>query len=374
MQDNGTGANRKYVRLDPTTGTLFANNAQITGSLVITGGATKTAIDSAQADATQAKADAAAASGAASSAASAATAASAAAASKAKVFRDSSYSSSNKPTPSAIGDIWIDVNDYNKMYVASTTSSTGWVLSQDSNSKLDSSTFSKSEIIKKINDNNNGAGIEGSVIFGSAIISNNVLAGERGIRGDTFTQYGSIFDLDNGTISTPNFKINSAGNAEFKGSIKSGSSIEGATITGGTVSTSSGDQYMGWLRLNGPTNSLDFLSTSNSISGKMYSFGGGEIIIQYGGDQYLGYPKSTGFISLNSTGIRLGRSNATGTVIGGIFVDNTNAEFSGVNVYTSQGAPIGDDQFYMRNIGMGTGPKSTSDTSGYRGDIWIQYS
>jgi hypothetical protein len=56
VQNNSTEAsgNRKYVRIDPATGSLFANNAQITGTVIITGGATKTAIDDAAAAASAA--------------------------------------------------------------------------------------------------------------------------------------------------------------------------------------------------------------------------------------------------------------------------------------------------------------------------------
>ena len=107
----------------------------------------------------------------------------------------------------------------------------------------------------------------------------------------------------------------------------------------------------------------------------MYTFNSGsEVILQYGSGSALGYPASTGYISLYSEGITIGRTNVSGTNIGGLTVNNTDAQFSGVNVSTIQGAPIGSFNYYMRNIGMGTGSKSASDTDGYRGDIWIQYS
>lgn len=179
VQNNQTGSNRKYVRIDPATGTLFANNAQITGNIVITSGTTKTAIDDA--------------------------------ASKA----DTATNNVSTLTSTVSG-------------LSSTVSG----LSSSLAGKLDSTLYSKSEIINKLNDNGGGTTIKGSVISTGAIISNNVSAGENGIRGETFTSAGSIYDLDNGTISTPNFRINSSGSAFFRGSITS------STITGGTIQTS----------------------------------------------------------------------------------------------------------------------------------------
>ncbi len=181
------------------------------------------------------------------------------------------------------------------------------------------------------------------------------------------------------STSSGKFSIDTAGNAYFSGTLQAGTilsqgTVSGSTITGSVINTNAGDQYLGWMRLNGPTNSLEFLNSSNSVTGKMYSFAGTEVIIQYGSDQALGYPKSTGYISLSSLGTTIGRTNANGSNIGGLTVTNTDAQFSGVNVSTIQGAPIGDYNYYMRNIGMGTGAKSTTATDGYRGDIWIQYS
>lgn len=361
VQDNGTGANRKYVRLDPTTGTIFANNAQITGALVITSGATKDAIDDAASKAQTATNNVTTLTGQ--------------VAQKARVFRDASYSTSNRPTPSAIGDIWIDVNDNNKMYVASTTASTGWILSQDSSSKLDSAAFSKSEIIDKLNAGIVGASgttISGSVIATGAIISNNVSAGERGIRGDTFTSAGSIFDLDNGTISTPNFKINSAGNAEFKGSVKAGSTITGSDVI--TSSASESTTSMGKLKLNGTSANFEFLGASDAVQGRMYAYNdGNEIIIQHGTRTTFGYPSSSGYLSINSTTIALGHTNSAGAHTRGISISSSGStDFRGGSVSTLTGSTLSFPSF--RNISAGTGAKTSSDTDGVLGDIWIQFS
>lgn len=373
VQNNETGANRKYIRLDPATGTIFANNAQITGALIITSGATKDAIDDAADAAAQAAIDAANAAADAADAASDALNAYNLAISKNK----STYGATQPSNPIA-GDIWFDTSvGYWKVY-----NNSAWTRAKDADitavetslsGKLDTTLYSKSEIINKLNDGAGGTTVTGSVISTGAIISNNVAAGQRGIRGETFTGAGSIFDLDNGTISTPNFRINSSGSAFFKGDIESGSTITGATIT----TTNTGYNR---VRLNSSNSSLEFLDSGSSVTGAMYSFTSGELIIQNGNKTALGYPASSGYVSVASSSVTIGRTNSSGVNIGGLSVDSSTATFSGVDVITTQGAGLslagttGSPIGYVRNIGMGTGPKTTSDTDGVRGDIWIQFS
>lgn len=166
------------------------------------------------------------------------------------------------------------------------------------------------------------------------------------------------------------FSIKSnGGTAEFRGS------ITGSTITGSTLQTAAGATYEGWIKINGSNNKIEFINNSNTVVGQMYTFNGGsEVIIQNGPNTVFGYPQSTGYISLSPTSTTIGRTNTSGVNIGGLTIDASDAVFSGVDVQTIKGAPIGTGLYYMRNIGMGTGTKTTSDTDGYRGDIWIQYS
>ena len=63
--------------------------------------------------------------------------------------------------------------------------------------------------------------IDGGKISTGTIVSTNVSGGGNG----TFTTAGTRFNLDNGWISTPQFKINSSGTAEFKGAL-SGSNMD----------------------------------------------------------------------------------------------------------------------------------------------------
>jgi len=96
VQDSGVGLNQKYVRIDPATGTLFANNAQITGTIILTGGSTKDTIDAA-------------------------------------ALNNRIYRQDAEPTGGTYksGDLWVDTNDSNKIYAWNTTTSL-WVLTQDS--------------------------------------------------------------------------------------------------------------------------------------------------------------------------------------------------------------------------------------------------
>ena len=74
----------------------------------------------------------------------------------------------------------------------------------------------------------------------------------------------------------------------------------------------------------------------------------------------------------------MGYTDATGTSKYSIAITSSgDIDFRGKEVRTSYGGAIGgtttDGLYYMRNIGMGTGAKTTSHTDGIRGDIWIQY-
>ncbi len=177
------------------------------------------------------------------------------------------------------------------------------------------------------------------------------------------------------------FSIDTSGNAFFSGTLQAGTilsdgQISGGTITGSTITTGNNDPFLGNIRLNSSNRNLEFLSSNGSIIGRMYSFADNETIIAPGTTSSAsGYPASTAFISLASN-VRTASmivTNSQGVSIGELKLDSTDATFSGVRVKTTSGADIGTGNFYVRNIGMGTGSKATSDTDGYRGDIWIQY-
>ena len=171
--------------------------------------------------------------------------------------------------------------------------------------------------------------------------------------------------------------------SDITGGTITGSEINGGTITGATViagpnnGTSTG---FGNIKLNGANRTMEFLNSSGAVIGRMFSWADNETIIAPGGDS--GYPISSAFLSLaaNMKTASLIVTGAQGQSIGEMKLNSVHSVFSGVSVYTTQGAPIStsstyndNNGYYFRNIGMGTGSKSTTDTDGLRGDIWIQY-
>lgn len=197
--------------------------------------------------------------------------------------------------------------------------------------------------------------------------------------------------LYKGSSTTPTVALDAAtGDAQFSGTVNAsggtfsgnitasgiitGGTINGATITAGT-SNSGGN-----IRLNSANKNIEFLSSSGTILGRAYVFADNETIIAPGDVSALGYPASTAFISLaaNVRTASLIVTNSAGASIGELKLSSTEAAFSGVSVITYQGAPLTSGLTsgpigYVRNIGMGANAKSTSDTDGVRGDIWIQY-
>ena len=189
-------------------------------------------------------------------------------------------------------------------------------------------------------------------------------------------------------IRHPKFNINSDGSANFSGTLEAGTilsegQITGSTISGGTVTAGTTNGYatgFGNIKLNGATRTMEFLNSGGTVIGRMFSWADNETIIAPGGD--TGYPVSSAFLSLaaNMRTASLIVTGAQAQSIGELKLDSVHATYSGVSVYTTQGAPIStsstynaNNGYYFRNIGMGTGAKATTDTDGLRGDIWIQY-
>jgi hypothetical protein len=216
--------------------------------------------------------------------------------------------------------------------------------------------------------------VKGTIKATGGVFEGNVTAG---------TGSGLITIGPNGiTVASGKFSINSSGNATFGGTLTAGTilsegTITGSTITGSTITTT--NTGFNRVRLNSANSSLEFLNQLDTVTGTMYSFTSGELIIQNGNKSQIGYPASSGYVSVASGSVTIGRTNDQGVNIGGLTVDSTNATFTGVNVIAMQGSSLstagaaGSPIGYVRNIGMGTGAKSTADTDGVRGDIWIQY-
>lgn len=206
--------------------------------------------------------------------------------------------------------------------------------------------------------------------------------------------------LYKGTSTTPTVALSAAtGDAQFTGTVNasggtfsgnitasgtiSGGTISGSSIIGGTVTagtTNGSSTGFGNIKLNGANRNLEFLNSNGTVIGRMFSWADNETIIAPGGDS--GYPISSAFLSLaaNVRTASLIITGAQGQSIGEMKLNSVHSVFSGVSVYTTQGAPIStsstyndNNGYYFRNIGMGTGAKATTDTDGLRGDIWIQY-
>ena len=156
----------------------------------------------------------------------------AAIAAKSKVFRQN-----NTPTALAAGDVWIDTNDGNKLYVASAAGTGSWNLAQDSDSKT-----TASEV--------NSAAKTGGSIGGWQLNANNIFSGSSP-DANGYTSSGMTLN-SGGSIHAKQFYIDTSGNAKFKGEIESGGTVraqaldlDGTTLTGGSsglkISTSGVD-------------------------------------------------------------------------------------------------------------------------------------
>jgi hypothetical protein len=173
-----------------TDGTLYATGAVISAS----SGGLYDSIVAAQSAANAAQASATAADGKATTATTNATSALTTANGKNSIFRTGST-----PTALKAGDIWVNSNDGNKLYVASAAGSGSWVLSQDAsialsvtkaddaltkataavttaNAAYPASNFSKSAILQAINASTNGATLSGGVLETGTVLADNVVS------------------------------------------------------------------------------------------------------------------------------------------------------------------------------------------------------
>jgi hypothetical protein len=318
---------------------------------------------------------------------------------KTKLFRQTTV-----PTSLAIGDLWINTADTsigrNTIYIATkvganaivTDPALGWVVAKDLdiNTALTKATEASNASSGFDQFGNINRGIQIPVKTGSIYsVKSSYDSKIAGSHAEDWTP-GWFLGWDGALAnSVPSFHIGNASSylrwgrnlnpaittellpyLEIKGNIY-GSNITGSTITGSTITTT--NTGFNRIRLNSANSSFEFLNDLDTVTGAIYNFNSGEVIIQSGNKTALGYPSSSGYISVSGSSVMIGRTNSNGNTIGGLSVDSTSATFSGVDVKTIQGAPIGAELYYMRNIGMGTGPKTTAATDGYRGDIWIQY-
>jgi hypothetical protein len=196
-----------------------------------------------------------------------------------------------------------------------------------------------------------------------------------------------------GGSTGPAFKFSPNGTAEirgtiyaesgiFTGNITSTATISGGTISGGTVTgsrLSTGvDTYFGSIRMGytegfGSGSTLEVVGANGTVYGQLYQFNNGnEVILRHGSSREPGgFPTSSAYLSLNPTTVSLGYTDSIG--LGGNGID-ISADGSHRIIGTLTGLSNGTIAIpEFRNISAGSAVKSTSDSSGYIGDIYIQY-
>ena len=125
--------------------------------------------------------------------------------------------------------------------------------------------------------------------------------------------------------------------------------------------------------MNSSNSSFEVIGADGSVYGQLYQFNNGnEVILRHGSSREVGgFPTSSAYLSLNPYTVSLGYTNSIGL---GQYELNISSSGSHTILGTLSGlenGTIASSQF--RNISAGTAAKSTSDSSGYIGDIYIQF-
>ena len=251
-------------------------------------------------------------------------------------------------------------------------------------------------------DMSNVTTIDGGKIT-TGIIRNSTQSGPSD--GSDYSTSGTAINLNNGTITAKQFRIDSLGNAHFLGRLSSGVSITSPDITGGAITgasvtvtaaiTSTGLRYgddTGLTEENdanesGGSGTLDPGSVTPTLkleNGKISSnnvlrldgvsyteiFAGGSQSAMFGSDKssmvftsglYLGDPSKSSSANVQSTSLS--------TRVPWVTIDGT--------LRLRRGAPLkypsGTTGAYVRNIYIKQTTSTPSSTTGYVGDIFITY-
>jgi hypothetical protein len=246
--------------------------------------------------------------------------------------------------------------------------------------------------------NTNVTSISGGVIT-TGIIRNSSQSGPSD--GSNFSTSGMAINLDNGTITSKQFRINSSGDAFFLGTLSSGVSISAPSITGGTIGGASITVSDSFTSSGLTTASDSDLSESNdSTTGGATSVVGnttftptltlanGKItsnsILQISGASYTeilsGGTQSAIFDSSRSslkftTGLYLGNPATSSSAN----MQNHVAPFVTIDarMRLRVGAPLtypnGSAGAYIRNIYIKSTTNNPSPTTGHVGDIFMTY-
>jgi hypothetical protein len=249
--------------------------------------------------------------------------------------------------------------------------------------------------------NTNVTSISGGVIT-TGIIKNAAHSGPSD--GSNFSTSGMAINLDNGTITSKQFRINSSGNAFFLGTLSSNISIDAPNITGGSIGgasitvsdsfTSSGLTTATDLDLSESNDSTTggaistegnatFTPTLTLASGKISSntmlrlestSSSGYTEIIAGGTQSAMFSNTKSSLKFTQS-LYIGDSSnsvgGTGTVPTGpaVTVD--------ARMRLRRGAPLlypgGTAGAYIRNIYIKSTTSAPATTTGHVGDIFITY-
>jgi hypothetical protein len=191
-----------------------------------------------------------------------------------------------------------------------------------------------------------------------------------------------------GTTALPKFTVDMSGNMSatdgtfssgtFNGNITSSATITGGTVTGSRISTAV-DSYYGSVRMGytegfGSGSTLEVVGADNTVYGQLYQYNNGtELILRHGSTRGAeGYPRGSALLSLNPYTITLGYADPVSGLTNSAIDISADGSHTIQNTLTGLGnGNIALSQF--RNISAGSAVKSTSDSSGYIGDIYIQY-
>lgn len=276
------------------------------------------------------------------------------------------------------GDIWFDLNDNNKQY---RWSGSAWQAVQDgtivtaynaaiaAQNAVQNKLNKSASTITDVNNNITAINANGIQLFatGSTDTSatsvpssgNRIIINYQGIQ--AYDSQGPSFQL-----------LAGGGTATFRGSIESGS-----TITGSRVSTGV-DSYFGSIRMGytegfGSGSTLEVVGANGAVYGQLYQFNNGnELILRHGSSREAGgYPTNSSYLSLNPTTTSLGYSDSSGLSSFGLDISADGSHRIAGTITGLGNGTIAIPEF--RNISAGSTAKNTSDSSGYIGDIYIQY-
>jgi len=246
--------------------------------------------------------------------------------------------------------------------------------------------------------NTNVTSISGGVIT-TGIIRNATQSGPS--NGSDYSTSGMAINLDNGTITAKQFRVDSSGNAFFLGTLSSGISLSAPAITGGSITGASVTVTDSIISSGLPSAADSSLSESNDTNqdtstsyvgnatfnptlklenGKISSNsimrieGASYTEILSGGTQSAMFDSSRSALNF-TTGLYLGNPNASSSAN----VQNHTTPWITVDarMRLRKGAPLtypgGTTGAYIRNIYIKQTTSTPSSTTGHVGDIFITY-